>query len=80
MQFKEVSVEKVTKSPGKYHESFFEWLLITVRTIRIRVDDSANWLAVMGNKKEKKSYWNMFKKHGTTFGMSGERSVSNQVA
>jgi len=79
-QFKAITVESMPKNPGKYHESFFDWLLIVIKSLRIRLEDSANWLAVMGDKKKKKTYWNMFKKHGTQFGMSGERSVSNQVS
>lgn len=79
-QFREVAVEQAPVNPGKYHENFMEWMLITIRTIRQRVEDSGQWLQAMSSKKDKKGYWSMFKKHGTMFGMSGERSVSNQVA
>jgi|SRR5579871_4561496 len=68
-------------NPGKYHLHFFEWLLIEVRQARMQVEDAAGWLATVSKKNgKKKDYWNMYKKHGTKFGLSGERSVSTQTA
>lgn len=78
-EFKVVSTQQRIVNPGKYHLSFFEWLLAVVRTARLRVEDSAAWLAMFKSKKAKKQYWNMFKKHGTTFGLSNERVVATQT-
>lgn len=79
VEFKEVSQQQVIVKPGKYHLNFFEWLLSAVRSARERVEDSSAWLSAMQSKKSKKGYWNMFKKHGTTFGLSGERVVATQT-
>lgn len=78
-KFASLAVEQKPKEVGKYHTHFFEWVLITIRTARIKVEDSGAWLATMSGKKGKKDYWGMFKKHGTSFGMSNERSVSTQT-
>jgi hypothetical protein len=43
------------------------------------VEDSGAWLSAMSGKKGKKTYWSEFKKHGTSFGMSNERSVATQT-
>lgn len=79
VQFKEITVEKMPENPGKYHLNFFEWLLATMRTARERVEEAASWLSMFSSKKKKKQYWSMFKKHGTTFGLSNERVVSTQT-
>lgn len=77
--FKEVVAEQRVTKPGKYHVNFFEWVLSTIRTARMKIEDSGAWLSVMKSKKGQKQYWNMFKKHGTTFGLSNERVVATQT-
>lgn len=79
VEFKEITAEQRIVKPGKYHVSFFEWLLTIVKTARIRVEDSGAWLSMFQSKKAKRQYWNMFKKHGTTFGLSNERIVATQT-
>lgn len=76
VEFKEVTVEQAPAKPGKYHLAFFEWLLTLVKVARLKVEDSASWLSLFKSKKKQKGYWNMFKKHGTTFGMSSERGIA----
>lgn len=77
--FREVSVEVLPKDPGSYHLNFFEWMLSVIRNARMRVDESNAWLNVTTKKAKNKSYWNLAKKHGTTFSLSGERVVATQV-
>ncbi|MBI2442960.1 MAG: hypothetical protein HYV40_03565 [Candidatus Levybacteria bacterium] len=78
-EFKAIAVEQKPKEAGKYHVNFFEWVLISIRQARMRVEDSGAWLSAMASKKSKKNYWSMFKKHGTSFGMSNERTVATQT-
>lgn len=78
-EFREITVEQRVAKPGKYHQSFFEWMLVTIRQARTKVEDSKAWLSMFKSKKAKKEYWSMFKKHGTTFGLSNERVVATQV-
>ena len=78
-EFKEVVMDQRITKPGKYHVSFFEWVLTVIRSARIRVEDSGAWLSTFKSKKKDKQYWGMFKKHGTSFGMSNERNVATQV-
>ncbi len=79
VEFKQVTVEQTVAKPGKYHFNFVEWLLANVKQIRLRIEDSSAWLAMFKSKKDKRQYWNMFKKHGTSFGLSNERNVATQV-
>jgi len=78
-EFAEIVVEQNPTSPGKYHLNFFEWMLSVIRIARMKVEDSGAWMAALSSKKKGKGYWQMFKKHGTTFGMSHERNVSTQT-
>lgn len=78
LEFAEVTMEK-TPTVGQYHLNFFEWMLAVIRTAREKVEDSNAWLGTVKGKGAKKGYWGMFKKHGTTFGLSGERAVATQV-
>lgn len=79
VEFKQITVEQRITKPGKYHVTFFEWLLTVIRTARMKVEDSGAWLAMSKSKKAKRQYWSMFKKHGTTFGLSNERVVATQT-
>jgi hypothetical protein len=63
-------------NPGKYHVTFFEWMLTVVRDARKRVENAGAWLASVKSKK-KRAIGGM-KKNMSQF-MSGERSVSNSV-
>jgi hypothetical protein len=79
VQFKEVVVEQRLEKPGKYHKTFYEWFLSMLRNWRQSVEDASAWMTTIKSKKTSRSYWSMFKKHGTSFGLSGERVVSTQV-
>lgn len=79
VEFREVSIEQRMVNPGKYHLNFFEWILSTIRLARMKIEDSGAWLSAFQNKKSKRQYWAMFKKHGTTFGLSNERVVATQT-
>jgi hypothetical protein len=68
------------KEVGKYHQNFFEWVLIQIQQARVRVEDSSSWLGAVNKKGQgQKGYGGMFKKHGTNFGMSNQRSVATQT-
>lgn len=77
--FRDITVEQVPVKIGKYHLNFFEWMLSTIRSARQRIEDSGNWANVFASKKTKREYWSLFKKHGTSFGLSGERIVATQT-
>ena len=78
-EYQEIAVMQAPAEVGKYHINFFEWMLSVIRNARMKVEDSGAWLSAMQSKKGKKNYWAMFKKHGTSFGMSNERQVATQT-
>ncbi|SRR5258708_817245 len=77
-EFKEVTIEQRITSPGEYHLAFFEWVLSLIITARTRVEDAGAWLAMFKSKKEKKKYWSVFKKQGTSFSLNNERTIATQ--
>lgn len=73
------AVSEVPVRPGIYHLNFMERLKSILKILREQIDDSRSWLALSVNRKKQKGYWSMFKKHGTSFGLSGERSIATQA-
>lgn len=65
--------------PGIYHLNFMERLRSIIKILREQIEDSRTWLALSANRKKQKGYWGMFKKHGTSFGLSSERSIATQA-
>lgn len=78
-EFRAVTTEQAPSKPGKYHLNFFQWMLSVIRIARQKVEDSGAWLTTIKSKKGQRQYWSMFKKHGTSFGLSNERSVATQT-
>ncbi len=79
IQYRQVIVEQRIEKPGKYHLNFFEWILSIIKNAHAKIEDSQTWLSAFKNKKAKQGYWQMFKKHGTTFALSNERVVAQQT-
>lgn len=79
-ELSKVKIEQAPKKTGIYYIRFLEWLLTVVSQMRVRVEEGRAWLATFSQRKQKKmGYWKMYKKHGTTFGLSQERSLSTQT-
>jgi hypothetical protein len=78
-EIKDVDTLSLPENPGKYHISFFEWVLSVVRTARMKIEDSKMWMNQMSAKSAKKTHWTQNKKQGTQFGLSGERIVATQT-
>lgn len=74
-----IKVEQVPQKSGIYYIRFLEWMLVMVRQMRMKVDEGKAWLDTFTRRKKKVGYWKMYKKHGTTFGLSQERSLSTQT-
>lgn len=73
------AVMEVPVEPGVYHVNFLERLKLVIQLIRRRVDDSNEWLQLSGSRKKQKGYWGKYKKHGTKFGLSADRTPATQT-
>jgi len=75
----ERAIEDIPARPGIYHLNFLERLRGVIMAIRENIEDSSSWLSLWTTRKQKRNYWGMYKKHGTSFGLSSERNVSTQA-
>ena len=75
----EKAVEKMPVKPGIYHLTFFERLRQVIKFFSERIEESRTWLHLMISKKNQKKYWALYKRHGTMYGLSGERVVATQT-
>lgn len=66
-------------NPGVYHVNFLEFLIKIIKDATKKINESRFWLEAVKSKKKKRSYWSMFGKHGSSFSLSGERTVSTQT-
>jgi hypothetical protein len=78
-QVKDVDMGMLPQTVGKYHENFFEFILASLRNARIKIEDSTNWLSAVGKKASKKGFAANAKKYGTSYTLSADRAVSQQV-
>ena len=75
-----IKVEQMPRKSGIYYLRFLEWLLLVVKHLRVKVEEGRMWLATFSQRRKKRlGYWQMYKKHGTTFGLSHERVLATQT-
>ena len=79
-ELSKIKVEQLPAKTGIYYLRFLEWMLLEVKRLIIKVEEGSVWLATFNQKKKKKlGYWKMYKKHGTTFCLSQERTSATQT-
>lgn len=72
------AIETIPTDPGIYHLNFLERLKGVLKILREQVEDSRTWLTMHTARKKKMGFWGMYKKHGTQFGLSNERTAATQ--
>jgi len=63
----EVASMQAPVNPGIYHLVFFEKLLDFMRSFRKKIENASLWLHSSNKRAEKKNYWAMYKKKGSSF-------------
>jgi hypothetical protein len=63
----EVATMQAPANPGVYHVIFFEKLLEFVKSFRKKIENASLWLHSSNKRAEKKNYWTMYKKKGSSF-------------
>lgn len=72
----EVATMQAPAQPGIYHIIFFEKLLDFVKSFRKKIDSASVWLQSSNKRAEKKNYWTMYKKKGSSFLLSPDHYLS----
>ncbi|HRN95931.1 MAG TPA: DUF5660 domain-containing protein [Candidatus Levybacteria bacterium] len=75
----QVTTSSVPQEVGIYDVNFFEWVLLTIRNARMRVEEGRNWLALFASKKGQQKYWAQANKKGTSFTQHHDRAVATQT-
>lgn len=68
----EVAAMQAPAQPGIYHLIFFEKIIDFIKGFRKKIDSASIWLGASNKRAEKKNYWAMYKKKGSSFLLSGE--------
>lgn len=76
--FREVSTQETPEKPGKYHLNFYEWVFITIRNAREKMDEVNTLGSMVNNRRKEKQYMAMAKKHGTSYSLNNERAITRQ--
>lgn len=65
--------------PGVYHLIFFEKLLEFIKSLRKKVDEACVWLQSTNKRAEKKNFWAMYKKKGSSFLLSSDHYLQRSA-
>ncbi len=66
----QVAMINAPANPGIYHIIFFEKVLAFLQSFREKIDQASVWLNSSNKRAEKKNYWSMYKKKGSSFLLS----------
>jgi len=75
----EIAMMEVPVNPGVYHVLFFEKVLEFLQSFRKRIDEAVVWLGSTNKRAEKKNYWSMYKKKGSSFLLSPDHYLQRSA-
>jgi hypothetical protein len=75
----EIAMVEVPVNPGVYHIIFFEKVLEFLQSFRKKIDQATVWLQSSNKRAEKKNYWAMYKKKGSSFLLSPDHYLSRSA-
>jgi len=75
----EIAVMSAPVEPGVYHITFFESVLEFLQSFRKKIDFAATWLQSSNKRAEKKNYWSMYKKKGSSFLLSPDHYLQRSA-
>ena len=75
----QVAMVQAPAEPGIYHIVFFQKVLEFLQSFRKKIDLAATWLQSSNKRAEKKNYWNMYKKKGSSFLLSPDHYLQTSA-
>lgn len=75
----QVAMIEAPAVPGVYHVIYFEKILTFLQSFRKKIDDATLWLSASNKRAEKKNYWNMYKKKGSSFLLSPDHYLQRSA-
>lgn len=73
------AVDSNVVDPDTYHINFFDRIKTMLQNVLKQIRESRSWMSTQKSKKKQMGYWSQYKKKGTSFGLSHERTVATQV-
>ncbi len=75
----QIAMIQAPAEPGVYHITFFQNVLEFLQSFRKKIDLAATWLQSSNKRAEKKNYWNMYKKKGSSFLLSPDHYLQRSA-
>lgn len=75
----QVAMIQAPAQPGIYHLIFFEKVLEFLQSFRMKIDQAATWMQSSNKRAEKKNYWSMYKKKGSSFLLSPDHYLQRSA-
>jgi len=75
----EIAMIEMPADPGVYHIVFFEKVLEFLQSFRKKIDQATVWLGSSNKRAEKKNYWSMYKKKGSSFLLSPDHYLQRSA-
>ncbi len=75
----QVAMVQAPAEPGIYHIIFFEKVLEFLQSFRKKIDLAATWLHSSNKRAQKKNYWSMYKKKGSSFLLSPDHYLQRSA-
>ena len=75
----QVTMMSAPIEPGIYHITFLQNILEFLQSFRKKIDWAATWLQSANKRAEKKNYWSMYKKKGSSFLLSPDHYLQRSA-
>jgi hypothetical protein len=75
----QVAMIQAPANPGIYHILFFEKVLGFLQSFRQKINEASVWLSSCNKRAEKKNYWSMYKKKGSSFLLSPDHYLQRSA-
>ncbi len=74
-----IAMIEAPAQPGIYHIIFFQKVLEFLVSFRKKIDEASTWLSASNKRAEKKNYWSMYKKKGSSFLLSPDHYLQRSA-
>jgi hypothetical protein len=74
-----IAMIEAPAQPGIYHIVFFQKVLEFLVSFRKKIEEAGVWLSASNKRAEKKNYWSMYKKKGSSFLLSPDHYLQRSA-
>lgn len=74
-----IAMIEAPAQPGIYHVIFFQKVLEFLTSFRKKIEEASVWLSATNRRAEKKNYWSMYKKKGSSFLLSPDHYLQRSA-